>query len=150
MNTTATNCLPLNDMDTWIFIANPNRFRMNDYLADNGFVEFFQRNKVEVGDVVYLYMTAPYRRIEYKLYVERMNIPLKESVDDRAYSLRKHPLEFKPTDQFVRLRLQERVIDPGLNLSCLYEHGLTGSMQTNKRANKELTDYINSIFESHK
>ena len=78
MSTTATNCLPLNDMDTWIFIANPNRFRMNDYLADNGFVEFFQRNKVEVGDVVYLYMTAPYSRIEYKLYVERMNIPLKD------------------------------------------------------------------------
>lgn len=137
-------------MDTWIFIANPKRFRMNDYLADYGFVEYLQKNKVEVGDVVYLYMTAPYSRIEYKLYVERMNIPLKESVDDSAYSLRKHPLEDKPTDLVVRLRLLERVIDPGLNLSCLYEHGLTGSMQTNKRANKELVEYITKIFESHK
>ena len=135
-------------MDTWIFIANPKRFRMNDFLADYGFVEYYQKNKVEVGDVVYLYMTAPYSRIEYKLYVERMDIPLNDSFDDFSYSLRKQPVEFKPTDKFVRLRFLERVIDPGLNLNCLYEHGLTGSMQTNKRANKELTDYINSIFES--
>ena len=69
-------------MDTWLFIANTKLFRMNDFLADYGFIEYYQKNKVEVGDVVYLYMTAPYSRIEYKLYVERIDIPLKDSFDD--------------------------------------------------------------------
>ena len=138
--------LILNDMDTWIFISSMKRFKMREFLADYGFVEYLQKNKVEVGDVVYLYMTAPYKRIEYKLYVERTDIPIKDAFDDSTYSLVTPPIVHKPTDKCIRLKMMERVVAPRLNLACLYEHGLTGSMQTNKRANKELTEYINSIF----
>ena len=62
-------------MTNWIFISNPNRFRMDDWLRVNQFIEFVQNNNVQVNDIVYLYTTAPVQRIEYKLIVDKINIP---------------------------------------------------------------------------
>jgi hypothetical protein len=41
-------------MDSWIFISNPKRFRMDDWLAVNQYIEFVQNNNVQVGDIIYL------------------------------------------------------------------------------------------------
>ena len=62
-------------MTNWIFISNPNRFRMDDWLRVNQFIEFVQNNNVQVNDIVYLYTTSPVQRIEYKLIVDKINIP---------------------------------------------------------------------------
>ena len=48
---------------------------MDDWLRCSEYVDFVQRNKVEVNDIVYLYTTAPIKRIEYKMIVDRINIP---------------------------------------------------------------------------
>lgn len=48
---------------------------MSDWLAENDFVEFKQTNKLNVNDIVYLYTTAPIQRIEFKMVVERIDIP---------------------------------------------------------------------------
>ena len=55
---------------------------MHDWLNDNDFVEYEQRNKVEANDIVYLYSTAPIQCIEYKMIVEKINIPIDEIIDD--------------------------------------------------------------------
>lgn len=133
-------------MKSWIFITNLNRFRMHDFLRDYGFVEFLQKNKVHEGDIVFLYITRPYKRIEYKMVVEKTDIPWYDAFDDRAYSLSDSsslPLE---SELVVRLKLVDRVISSELSLDCLYEHGLRGMMQGNKIADEELTAYIESIF----
>ena len=54
----------------WIFIANLEHFRLHDFIRDYGFVEFLQKNKVQVGDTVYLYITAPYKTLVLPIYVE--------------------------------------------------------------------------------
>jgi hypothetical protein len=79
-------------MSSWIFRANPGRFRIHDYLRDVGYVEYLQREKVEEGDIIYLYITGKAKRVEYKMVVERANIPFVEAEDDSSYSLRK-PIE---------------------------------------------------------
>ena len=38
-------------MKHWIFISSTKRFKMHDWLNDNDFVEYVQRNKVEVNDI---------------------------------------------------------------------------------------------------
>ena len=53
-------------MTHWIFISSVKRFRMNDWLAKNDVVEYYQHNKVSVNDIVFLYTTAPIRRIVYR------------------------------------------------------------------------------------
>ena len=39
-------------MRHWIFISSTKRFRMHDWLSCNEYVEYIQRNKVEVNDIV--------------------------------------------------------------------------------------------------
>ena len=77
-------------MKHWIFISSPKQFRMHDWLATNEYVEYIQRNKVQVNDIVYLYTTAPVQRIEYKMIVDRINnldtLEVQVEVEERVFS----------------------------------------------------------------
>ena len=120
-------------MSSWIFRANPGRFRIHDYLRDVGYVEYLQREKVEEGDIIYLYITGKAKRVEYKMVVERANIPFVEAEDDSSYSLRKPIETFLVSDQFV-------------------EHGYVGKngrplpMTSNRRLSDETSSYIEGFF----
>ena len=131
-------------MQHWIFISSTKCFRMNDWLNANDFVEYVQRNKVNVNDIVYLYTTAPICRIEYKMIVEKIDIPLSESVDDSAYDIRTNEQKNKRSinDKFIRLRLLKKVDNPKLHLDCLRAIGLKSSMQTNLKVSGDLLKYI--------
>lgn len=117
---------------------------MNDWLNANDFVEYVQRNKVNVNDIVYLYTTAPICRIEYKMIVEKIDIPLSESVDDSAYDIRTNEQKNKRSinDKFIRLGLLKKVDNPKLHLDCLRAIGLKSSMQTNLKVSGDLLKYI--------
>ena len=133
-------------MKHWIFISSPKRFRMDDWLKENDFVEWVQKNNVHVNDIVYLYTTAPVCRIEYKMIVERTNVPLSEAIDDSAYSLDPRPVKHGPQQLFLRLMKIKRVNNPRLSLANLREHGLKSSMQGNLKVPDGLIDYIDSCF----
>ena len=136
-------------MEHWIFISSTKQFRMNDWLEKYDFVEYMQRNRLSVNDIVYLYTTAPVMRIEYKMIVERTDIPYKDSVDDSAYSvysLISKPTHHSPDDKVIRLRLLKKVDIPELHLSKLRCHGENTSMQGNHRIEGDLLEYIDSFF----
>lgn len=132
-------------MEHWIFISSTKRFRMSDWLAVNDYVEFYQINKLNVNDIVYLYTTAPVKRIEFKMIVDRIDIPLEDGVDDSAYSLMKQPTH-EPSDKLIRLRLIKKINAPQLHLSMLRMHGENTSMQGNHRIEGDLLEYIESFF----
>ena len=133
-------------MKHWIFIASTKTFRMDEWLAENDFVEYYQRNKVCVGDIVYLYVTRPYCKIKYKMVVERINIPLNEIVDDSAYSTRQEPAVYDKDDKFFRLKLLQKTSNPNLHLDCLREHGIKGHMQNNFTISGESLEYVEKQF----
>jgi len=135
-------------MKHWIFISSPKQFRMHDWLATNEYVEYIQRNKVQVNDIVYLYTTAPVQRIEYKMIVDRINVPYYETIDDSAYSLREEPTEvrFDMDTLFVRLKLIKKVENPLLHLNFLRGYGLRSSMQSALTVSGELLEYIETKF----
>ena len=92
----------MNDMSNWIVRANPDQFRIHDFIRDHGFVEYRQTDKWEEGDIIYLYITGDdAKRVEYKMIVERANIPYNESFDDRAYSRLNPPNTWTDTDKAV-------------------------------------------------
>lgn len=132
-------------MRHWIFISSPKRFRMDDWLRCNEYVEYVQRNKVEVNDIVYLYTTAPVQRIEYKMVVDRINVPYDEMIDDSAYSLNPSRIVNK-ADLYVRLKLIKKVETPLLHLNFLREYGLRSSMQSALTVSGELLEYIETKF----
>lgn len=136
-------------MKHWIFISSPKQFRMHDWLATNEYVEYVQRNKVQVNDIVYLYTTAPVQRIEYKMIVDRINVPYDEMIDDSAYSLRDESTEvrFDMDTLFVRLKLIKKVETPLLHLNFLRGYGLRSSMQSALTVSGDLLEYIETKFE---
>lgn len=133
-------------MTNWIFISNPNRFRMDDWLRVNQFIEFVQNNNVQVNDIVYLYTTAPVQRIEYKLIVEKINIPYEYGIDDYDYSLEPESRERNKDKLLCRFRLIKKVEQPLLHLSKLREKGLRSSMQSPFKLSGALLDHIENCF----
>ena len=133
-------------MQSWLFIANPNQFRIHDFIRDYGFVEYLQKNNIQVGDTVYLYITAPFKRVEYKMLVEKINIGVKEAFDDREYSLLNSPTILFDSEKVVRLKSIDRIQCDDLCYSKLRQHGLNVSVQTNRRLNEEVSNYIESFF----
>ena len=136
-------------MKHWIFISSPKQFRMHDWLSCNEYVEYVQRNKVEVNDIVYLYTTAPVQKIEYKMIVQRINVPIDETIDDSAYSLRKESnvIRYDMHTLFVRLKLIQKVDTPLLHLNLLRKYGLRSCMQSAITVTGDLLDYIETKFQ---
>lgn len=135
-------------MRHWIFISSTKRFRMHDWLSCNEYVEYIQRNKVEVNDIVYLYTTAPVQRIEYKMIVDKINIPFNEIIDDSAYSLQRNPDTVPEKEAlYVRLKLIKKVENPLLHLNFLREYGLRSSMQSAFTISGNLLNYIETKFQ---
>ena len=136
-------------MKHWIFISSTKQFRMHDWLSCNEYVDYVQRNKVEVGNVVYLYTTTPVQRIEYKMIVDRINIPYDEILDDSAYSLRKEPevIRYDMPTLYVRLKLIKKVDNPLLHLNFLRGYGLRSCMQSAIIVSGDLLDYIETKFQ---
>lgn len=132
-------------MRHWIFISSTKQFRMHDWLASNEYVEYVQRNKVQVNDIIYLYTTAPIQRIEYKMIVDRINVPFDEIIDDSAYSLNPSSIVNKD-DLYVRLKLIKKVETPLLHLNFLREYGLRSCMQSAITVSGELLEYIETMF----
>lgn len=134
-------------MRYWIFISSVKRFRMDDWLKESDCVDFVQRNKVQVGDIVYLYTTAPIKRIEYKMIVERVNVPYEEMIDDSKYSLVLSEKEqVDKSKMYVRLRFLKKVDTLNLHLDNLRAYGLISSMQAPFKIDGELLDFIDSQF----
>ena len=133
-------------MQSWLFIANPNQFRIHDFIRDYGFVEYLQKNNVQVGDTIYLYITAPFKRVEYKMIVEKVNISAKDAFDDRSYSLLNRSTTILDSDKVVHLKFIDRIQCDDLCYSKLRQHGLNVSVQTNRRLNDEVSNYIESFF----
>ena len=103
---------------------------------------------MQVGDIVYLYITAPYKRVEYKMIVERTDISLREAFDDRTYSLLNEPMTLLESDKVVRLKYVDRVQTDDLCYCKLREHGFNLTMQSNRKLNEETAEYIEGFFNS--
>ena len=134
-------------MSTWIVRANPLQFRIHDFIRDYGFVEYRQSiKKMQEGDVVYLYITKTDKRVEYKMVVERANIPLSEAFDDSSYSLVNPPRVNYDSDYFIRFKKIARIKNNDLCYKKLLEHGFNYTMQSDRPVNEETEAYIESIF----
>ena len=113
-------------MKYWLFPGSKKRFRLEDFINDYGFVEWDPRkyrSYVKVGDVVYIYVGAPEKRICYKAVVEKINIPLKDWFDDKPYNIPPATTWF---DEYrVRLKITKTIDADELKCSELSKNGLS-------------------------
>ena len=116
-----------------------------DWLAENDFVEYEQRNNICVNNIVYLYSTATVQRIEFQMIAKKIDLPWEGTIDDSRFS----PLtqSNRYVQKSVGLRLLEKANTPILHLTQLRKYGLKSSMQSHFKILGELLDDIVSFLE---
>lgn len=112
-----------------------------------GYIDWRQgKTKYGISDIVYIYVTSPIQRIEFKTEVEKLDIPLEEATDNKE-SLAG---DGKSDEKYVRLKFIEYIDDERLNLKNLKDNGFTASLQGPSKIKDEIVrNYINKIFNEH-
>lgn len=104
----------------FVISANVRNYDIINHFAENKTVLWKQPQKCNAGDIVYVYVGAPYSRICYKCVVEKVNC--KESDDqERYYAITN--ANRKPV-RVMELLLVEQYESSRLGHSYLREHGL--------------------------
>lgn len=133
-------------MNYWIRAYDNKKYRVADFIRDNGYIDWGMKNQFEVGDIVFLYATAPKSRLTFCLEVTKVDMSWEESPDDSEYFISQehydHWLRTRQQTRYVRYQLIKELSSPALTLSCLQEHGLTGAPRSPRRLLPEVVDYI--------
>jgi hypothetical protein len=134
-------------MTYWIIPFNPNYFRLADCLREQGYVEWTQRYKYAIGDIVYIYSAKPDSRILYKMEVTAINLSSEECSDDTQYLTT--PFKAEPNKNiplgFRMIPLAENTTEK-LTLEDLLEHGLKWVPQGGLKVREPLLNYMLSIL----
>lgn len=138
-------------MNYWIRAYDNKKYRVADFIRDNGYIDWGMRNHFEIDDIVFLYATSPVSRITFAMEVTKINLTWKESVDDSEYFISQshydHWLANRESTLYVRYSLVRELHSPYLNFRNLMDHGLGGAPRSPHRLMPEVIDYILSHFE---
>lgn len=124
---------------TWLVFANRKKCRHADAIHHLGLISWrMGRARFSIGDVVYLFMSDE-RRVRFKMVVAAEGC----AREDADYWVEK-----APSDITYRLALSEEYSGDKLEEPLLFRHGFKGgrSLETPSCRNKELMDYIRSVF----
>lgn len=133
-------------MNFWILPWNKEVFNLPQCLEDFGFVEWRQRNKLAVGDIVFLYCSHPLRQIKYIMRVSKIDIPFEDSVNDKY--LFGYGYDLKPTDFYARFESIAETSDDNskLTLESLRKLGLNSNFQGGIKVPNDILQYLLDCF----
>lgn len=117
-------------VDEWIVPANPKYYDVINCFNDTNTILWKQSNNINVGDLVYLYVAAPYSSILYKCQVVEVNIPYEYK--DESISMSK----------VMRIKLLTKFDKDKYNFEVLNKCGIK-SIRGPRTIPKELSEEIN-------
>lgn len=123
-------------MNYWLFPCNTKYFDIISHFEKNDTVVFKQDKNMTIGDIVFIYLAVPYKRIQYKCVVLETKIGEKE-MQNHDYALTTSPY----IKGYVKLKLLKTITSDGLDFYSLKEHGL-GQIQRQGRLEGRLLKYV--------
>lgn len=134
-------------MTYWILPWNGEVYDLPKCLIKYGSVEWRQRNKLAVGDIVFLYCSSPVQQIMYMMRVSEINIPFAEPMRDD--DLFKPGYNLKKTDLYSKLEPISKASDtnPELSYKRLKQLGLTSQLQGGIKVPENMLPHILSNFD---
>ena len=111
-------------MKEWILPCNPKMYRIGDALREQKIIDWRKtRNlkSVQDGDVVYIYLSAPFSQIAYKGAVLKAEKP-ENTLDDSVYTIPPGNATPGPCMEIAVFRVYEY---GGLDINTLKANGLT-------------------------
>ena len=129
-------------MTEWIIPCNPNLYKVDEAFAELKTLDWKQTSpKMEVGDIVYIYVSKPVQAIRYKCKVNKVNLPQIE-IDDSKFVINGESYEKHPSH--MELVMIEEFSDE-LTMDIMASYGVKGRIQSPRRVNEELLKYIHSL-----
>lgn len=132
-------------MKHWFVPCNPRIFNIDKAIKDyNGIVDWRTKNKFEVGDIVFIYMTAPFKFIKYKMIIESVGYSHKDSAIDQEdcwLDKKGYQADFE-TAKLSRFKLVETYADEHFSLEELRLNGLKGLLNRTFSINGPILDYL--------
>ena len=126
-----------NYQETWVFPCNVKFFDFFKHFNDNRTVIWKRRGAVHNGDIVYIYVGAPYKEIRFKCHV------VNESVDEATVEKNQYAIPKNATgnEHYLELALDKTFESNTFPLADLKEHDL-GQVQIPARASRRLKAFL--------
>lgn len=116
--------------DEWIVPANPKYYDIINCFSQKNTIEWKQSSTIKVGDIVYLYVSAPYSAILYKCEAVEVNIPYEYK--DKNINM----------NYVMKIKLQEKYNQSKYPFSKLNEYGIK-AIRGPRRITEELSKELN-------
>ena len=132
-------------MTHWMITYNQKEFDIYNCLKDLGTTDWpQQKNKFQVGDIVYMYCSRPIMRITHKMRITKIDVSQQEHKDETLY-LSPHYIDNGAP--YIRLELISDKKSHKLSRNELINHGMNQySGRGRQKINGELLDYIESVY----
>ena len=136
-------------MNKWIIPCNIKKYNVDGAFSKLDELEWSQgRNKVEVGDLVFIYVGMPVQCIKYKCEIIEKDIPVENcSLNDGEFSLIGRP-HITDSLLYMKIRLVDKYPEGGIPMEEMQRRGVKGRIQSARRVPKDLETYIDWIDDS--
>lgn len=133
----------------WIIPANNKKYDHAGAFAKWGYIDWKQgKYKYQVGDIIYIYCTEPYKKVMYKAVVDKINLSQDERTDDYAFwnDDAKNEYYASLNGKFMRVKLVEQADRVELGFDELKRNGLNGAPQGAFKVGAELKAYMDKYL----
>ena len=129
-------------MTRWIIPCNANYYDIVHAFENLSCIDWKQSRKIEVGDIVYIYVGRPIKAVMFKCRVNKVNLPAIE-IDDSAFVIKGDAYE--NYGNYMELELLGKFNQSELSLERLSKHGLQGNVQGPRRMNDDLMKLFSEV-----
>lgn len=130
-------------MSCWLLPCNPKYYDVDGVYKNLKTVDWKQTlSKVEIGDIAYIYVSAPVGGITYKCEVINVNKPV-STIDDSKFHI--DSKVYADYGKYMELRFIEKYDNKELLYNALSLNGLKGRVQCQRNISGELEIYINNV-----
>lgn len=133
-------------MNHWLYPANTKFYDVIGAFSNEE--TYWPRNSnVEVGDILFIYLAAPYKQVAFKGEVIRSDLTGDKILNEVSAYFKEKPKDPDPLKAFLRIKTLNRFdLDPKgpLALPFLKDHGLKGMLMGPRKLENapELKNYI--------
>lgn len=128
---------------SWIIPCNPNDYNVDGAFRKFEFLNWKQSKNFSVGDYVYIYVSAPQKRISYKTRITKIDVPESEYIHDEEFELNNE--NYKGSKK-MEIQLISSSSAEELSFAELKNQGLKSNLQSAEIIKNPLCEYIDSFF----
>ena len=127
--------------ETWLIASNLSTYNIMGAFSKNSTITWGLTVRANIGDVIFIYVSAPYSRIKYKCIVDSIDVTVSERLGAEFWIAK-----FNPNRYLINLRLISILDDDRLRLKYLTENKLMSSApQGPRRVSNTLNDFLDSL-----